>query len=118
MSAAGALAVDAGALLALDRVDAFYGETQVLFGVSLDVGRGEVVALLGANGAGKTTTLRAILGLTPARSGHIAFDGRSAGGPGATLDVVDDLGADGVRSGRPIILDLSAGLGNVEVHRG
>jgi branched-chain amino acid transport system ATP-binding protein len=76
MSAAGALAVDAGALLALDRVDAFYGETQVLFGVSLDVGRGEVVALLGANGAGKTTTLRAILGLTPARSGLIAFDGR------------------------------------------
>jgi predicted membrane protein len=50
--------------------------------------------------------------------GHIAFDGRSAGGPGARLDVVDDLGADGLRSGRPIVLDLSAGLGNVEVHRG
>jgi branched-chain amino acid transport system ATP-binding protein len=44
--------------------------------VSLDVGAGEVVALLGPNGAGKTTTLRSILGLTPARSGAVRFDGR------------------------------------------
>jgi branched-chain amino acid transport system ATP-binding protein len=62
-------------MLAIDRIDAYYGETQVLFGVSMDVGPGEVVALLGANGAGKTTTLRAVLGLTPARSGRIVFDG-------------------------------------------
>ena len=63
-------------MLELDRVDAAYGETQVLFDVSLQVGDGEVVALLGANGAGKTTTLRAILGLTPARAGVIRFKGR------------------------------------------
>jgi len=63
-------------MLELERVDAAYGETQVLFDVSLAVGEGEVVALLGANGAGKTTTLRAILGLTPARSGAIRFKGR------------------------------------------
>jgi branched-chain amino acid transport system ATP-binding protein len=63
-------------MLALERVDAAYGETQVLFDVSLDVGEGEVVALLGANGAGKTTTLRAILGLTPARAGRVRFKGR------------------------------------------
>jgi branched-chain amino acid transport system ATP-binding protein len=63
-------------MLELDRVDAAYGETQVLFDVSLEVGEGEVVALLGANGAGKTTTLRAILGLTPARAGAIRFKGR------------------------------------------
>jgi branched-chain amino acid transport system ATP-binding protein len=63
-------------MLAVDRIDAYYGETQVLFGVSLDVAPGEVVALLGANGAGKTTTLRAILGLTAPRRGRIAFDGR------------------------------------------
>jgi ABC-type branched-subunit amino acid transport system ATPase component len=50
-------------------------ETQALFGVSLSVAAGEVVALLGPNGAGKTTTLRAILGLTPARRGSIRFDG-------------------------------------------
>ena len=54
----------------------FYGETQVLFGVSLEVERGEVVALLGPSGAGKTTTLRSILGLTPPRTGTIRFDGR------------------------------------------
>jgi branched-chain amino acid transport system ATP-binding protein len=63
-------------MLALDNIDACYGETQVLFGVSLAVAAGEVVALLGPNGAGKTTTLRAILGLTRARRGRVAFDGR------------------------------------------
>jgi len=63
-------------MLEIDTVHAFYGETQALFGVSLSVAAGEVVALLGPNGAGKTTTLRAILGLTPARQGSIRFDGR------------------------------------------
>ena len=64
------------AMLAIDRIETFYGETQALFGISLEVGEGEVVALLGPNGAGKTTTLRSILGLTPARTGAIRFDGR------------------------------------------
>lgn len=50
--------------------------------------------------------------------GRVAFDERENGGPDSRLDVVDDLGADGVRSGRPIVLDLSAELGNVEVRRG
>ena len=56
-------------------IETFYGETQALFGVSLTIGEGEVVALLGPSGAGKTTTLRSILGLTPARQGRISFDG-------------------------------------------
>ncbi len=56
-------------------IETFYGETQALFGVSLAVGQGEVVALLGPSGAGKTTTLRSILGLTQARQGRIRFDG-------------------------------------------
>ncbi len=62
-------------MLQVDAISTFYGETQVLFGPSLSVGSGEIVALLGANGAGKTTLLRSILGLTPPRSGAISFDG-------------------------------------------
>lgn len=62
-------------MLQVRDIETFYGETQVLFGASLEVGPGEVVALLGANGVGKTTTIRSILGLTPARSGSIRFDG-------------------------------------------
>ena len=63
-------------MLEVHAIDTFHGETQALFGVSLSVGAGEVVALLGPNGAGKTTTLRSILGLTRARRGSIRFDGR------------------------------------------
>ena len=67
-------------MLDLSHVDAYYGETQILFGVSLSVGRGEVVALLGPNGAGKTTTLRSVLGLNRPRSGAIRFDGARISG--------------------------------------
>jgi branched-chain amino acid transport system ATP-binding protein len=62
-------------ILEVDGIETFYGETQALFGVSLNVAEGEVVGVLGANGAGKTTTLRSILGLSPARRGFIQFDG-------------------------------------------
>jgi branched-chain amino acid transport system ATP-binding protein len=62
-------------ILTLDGIDTFYGESQVLFGATLSVAPGEVLALLGPNGAGKTTTLRSILGLTPARRGCIRFEG-------------------------------------------
>ena len=62
-------------ILDVAAIDTYYGETQALFGVSLNVGEGEVVALLGPNGAGKTTTLRSILGLTRPRRGAIHFDG-------------------------------------------
>jgi len=63
-------------MLDIRAIDTFYGETQALFGVSLSVGAGEVLALLGANGAGKTTVLRSILGLTRPRSGEIAFQSK------------------------------------------
>lgn len=62
-------------MLDVDGIETFYGETQALFGLSLSVGEGEVVALLGANGVGKTTTIRSILGLTAPRAGRITFDG-------------------------------------------
>jgi branched-chain amino acid transport system ATP-binding protein len=63
-------------MLDVTGIETFYGETQALFGVSLAVKPGEVVALLGPNGAGKTTTIRSILGLSPAKRGQIRFDGK------------------------------------------
>ncbi len=57
-------------------INTFYGESQALFGMSLEVAAGEVVTLMGRNGMGKTTTIRSIMGLTPARSGRILLDGR------------------------------------------
>ena len=62
-------------MLALENIHSFYGETEVLFGVSLEVAAGEVVALLGPNGAGKTTTIRFILNLSQVKAGAIHFDG-------------------------------------------
>src|SRR5205085_4702701 len=55
-------------------IETCYGLSQVLFGVSLSIRAGEMVSLMGRNGMGKTTTVRSIMGLTPARSGHIRFD--------------------------------------------
>jgi branched-chain amino acid transport system ATP-binding protein len=63
-------------LLAVDDLEVRYGDTQVLWGISLAVEAGKIVALVGANGAGKTTLLRTIAGLVPARSGSIRLDGR------------------------------------------
>jgi branched-chain amino acid transport system ATP-binding protein len=63
------------ALLTLTDVHASYGTIDALKSISLEVEQGAVVALLGSNGAGKSTTLRSIVGLTPARSGSIVFDG-------------------------------------------
>ena len=67
-------------LLELDDVDVWYGQIQALRGVSLQLGSGEMVALVGANGAGKTTTLRTISGLLAPRRGSIRFEGREIGG--------------------------------------
>jgi branched-chain amino acid transport system ATP-binding protein len=63
-------------LLALEGVYTNYGKIRILRDVSLTVGEGEVVALLGLNGAGKTTTIRTILGLTPPRAGTVRYAGR------------------------------------------
>ena len=67
-------------LLELADMNTAYGGSQILHDVSLSVGKGEIVALLGRNGAGKTTTLRSIMGLTPPRSGEIFLAGRSLAG--------------------------------------
>ncbi len=74
-------------MLALDDVHSLYGNIHALKGVSLEVGEGELVSLIGANGAGKSTTLRTISGLLSPRSGRILFQGESIAGesPGAIV---------------------------------
>ena len=67
-------------MLRVEALEAAYDQNQVLFGASLEVGRGEVVALLGRNGMGKTTTVHCIVGLLRPRSGSIDFEGRALHG--------------------------------------
>jgi branched-chain amino acid transport system ATP-binding protein len=64
-------------MLHVRSIDTFYGTSQALFGVSLEVADGEVVTLLGRNGMGKSTTIKSIIGLTPLAAGAIFFDGRA-----------------------------------------
>jgi branched-chain amino acid transport system ATP-binding protein len=69
-------------LLRLDGVNTFYGAVQVHFDLSLVVGRGRIVSLLGGNASGKSTTMKVILGLVKPRSGAVIFDGaRIEGAP-------------------------------------
>ena len=63
-------------MLEVENIDTFYGVSQALFGVSLSVPAGSLVALMGRNGMGKTTTIRSIMGLNRVRSGSITFDGQ------------------------------------------
>ena len=63
-------------MLEINGLKTAYGQSQVLFGMELNVGKGEVVTLLGRNGMGKTTTLHSVMGLVPSRSGNIRFQGQ------------------------------------------
>ena len=72
---AGAAAASGAPLLAVRDLQAWYGESHILHGVTFEVRAGEVVTLLGRNGAGKTTTLKSIMGIVPRREGSIAFEG-------------------------------------------
>lgn len=63
-------------ILEMKDVHTYYGTSHVLFGVSLDVDRGEVVCLMGRNGAGKSTSFRTVMGLTPPRAGTVLFQGK------------------------------------------
>jgi branched-chain amino acid transport system ATP-binding protein len=62
-------------MLELDTIQTYYGESHILHGVSIRVGEGEAVALLGRNGAGKTTLIRSVAGFTPPREGRVVFGG-------------------------------------------
>jgi branched-chain amino acid transport system ATP-binding protein len=101
-------------LLSVRNLAAAYGRARVLFGVSLALRRGEVVALVGRNGAGKSTTLKAILGLVPATADELAFRGRSL--LGLPTYRVARLGLGYVPEERRIFTDLTVDE-NLEVGR-
>jgi branched-chain amino acid transport system ATP-binding protein len=67
-------------LLKVAGLEAWYGESHVLHGIDFEIGRGELVTLLGRNGAGKTTTLRSIMGIVGKRRGSVSFDGHETVG--------------------------------------
>jgi branched-chain amino acid transport system ATP-binding protein len=92
-------------LLRIEGLNAFYGAAQILFDLSLRVGQGEVVALMGRNGAGKSTTMKAIMGLLKGTSGRVWFMGQdiSASPP----FVIARLGLGWVPEDRRIFTDLS-----------
>jgi ABC-type branched-subunit amino acid transport system ATPase component len=99
---------DAGtALLECIGLEVAYGRTQILFDVSIEVGEGEVLAVLGTNGAGKSTLLRAITGLTPPKGGKVLLDGRDVTGTSPVR--MASLGVAHMPGGRGIFPDLSVG---------
>ena len=115
-AAAGAAGAPAGGepLLRVEGVDAFYGKSHVLHGVSLDVFPGELVALLGRNGAGKTTTLAAITGVVPPRRGRVVYRGAELAG--RPPEAIARLGIGLVPQGRRIFPNLSV-LENLQIAR-
>jgi branched-chain amino acid transport system ATP-binding protein len=96
---------DAVPLLEVDRVVSGYGELEILHGLTLDVHKGEVVALIGTNGAGKTTTMKTIAGLLRVRDGDVRFQGRSL--RRTTAEKTVKLGLSLVPEGRHVFADLS-----------
>jgi len=102
-------------MLSVENLEAAYGESQVLFGLSFEVREGEVATLLGRNGMGKTTTVRAILGLTPARAGRVSFRGRRI--ERETPDRIARAGMAVVPEGRQIFPNLSVEEHLLAFHR-
>ncbi len=91
--------------LALSGISAHYGTSHVLFDVSLRVGRGEIVCLLGRNGAGKTTTIKSVMGLVGVSSGRVVFEGKDI--QQKPTDAIARLGVGYVADARIIFPDLT-----------
>ena len=92
-------------ILEIDKLDLYYGDAQALDSVSLNVGEGELVAIVGANGAGKSSLIRTIAGIEKPRGGHIRF--KSADITGLPSYKVCDLGIGQVAEGRQIFPSLT-----------
>jgi branched-chain amino acid transport system ATP-binding protein len=101
-------------LLEVEGLEAAYGRARVLFGVSLALAEGEVVALMGRNGAGKSTTLKAIMGLVPSRAARLVFDKRDIAGLPAYR--IARLGLGYVPEDRRVFTELTVAE-NLEVGR-
>jgi branched-chain amino acid transport system ATP-binding protein len=97
--------MDNGNLLEVHEIHTYIGQFHILQGVTVEVPKGSIVALLGRNGAGKTTTLKSVLGLTPPRQGRIFLDGREIQGQ-RSFDIAS-MGIGFVPEHRAIFRDLS-----------
>jgi branched-chain amino acid transport system ATP-binding protein len=100
--------------LSVENINTFYGLSHILFDVSLQVNKGEVVVLLGRNGAGKTTTMLSIMGINPPKSGKISYKGKDI--TGRAPFKVARAGIGFVPEDRRIFPDITV-LGNLEVGR-
>jgi branched-chain amino acid transport system ATP-binding protein len=102
-------------ILEIDDIDTYYGNSHILHDVSLDLGEGEVVALLGRNGAGKTTTMRSIMGTTPPRRGSIRYRGEEI--VGKSPDEINELGINLVPEDRRVFPTLTVHENIVLAHK-
>lgn len=94
-----------GAMLEVDKIEVAYGEIQALWGVSLRVEQGKVVALIGSNGAGKTTTLKTISGLLKPVRGSVTFEGREI--TGTPTHAIVDMGISQIPEGRKLFPQMT-----------
>ncbi|MCX7274699.1 MAG: ABC transporter ATP-binding protein [Burkholderiales bacterium] len=101
-------------LLQVSRLRAWYGRAQILFDVDLEIGPGEVVALMGRNGAGKSTTMKAIMGLLDRTEGEVRFDGQDIRGEPPYR--ISRMGLGWVPEDRRVFTDLTV-LENLQVGR-
>lgn len=109
-----ASAAGATPLLAMDKVDTFYGKSHILHGVALDVREHEIVALLGRNGAGKSTLLKTVIGIAPPSAGSITLAGEEIAGRAS--DVIARRGVGYVPQGRGLFAGMTVAQ-NLELGR-
>jgi len=99
-------------MLSIQNLSLFYGDAQALDGVSLEVGQGEIVAIVGANGAGKTSLIRTVAGIHRPAAGSISYKGQQIAG--LSSDKVCNLGINQVAEGRQVFPNMSV-LENLEM---
>lgn len=102
-------------LLQLSNVSAFYGQSQALFNINLDIDSGEIVTILGKNGMGKSSTVKSIVGVIPSRTGEVYFEGQRI--DKLTTDEIARRGISVVPEGRQIFPNLTVEENLLAFHR-